>query len=74
FISFFISGFVSLSSMVAAIVLPIFMILTNQSFAIVLLGVVFCVFVVVRHKPNIKRLLSGQEPRVFHPFNRKSSK
>ncbi len=67
---FLITRFVSLSSIVAAIALPIVMILTNQSFVITFLGILFCIFVVIRHRPNIKRLLSGQENRVS--FSRKS--
>lgn len=61
---FLITRFVSLSSIVAATALPIVMVLTNQSFAIICLGILFCVFVVIRHRPNIKRLLAGQENRV----------
>ena len=71
-ISFFISNIISLASMIAAICLPFIMIFTNQPFEIVCLGVVFCIFVVVRHRPNIKRLLSGQEPRVPIPFLKKN--
>ena len=63
-ICFLITRFVSLSSILAAIALPIVMLLTNQSFELVCLGILFCLFVVVRHRPNIKRLLSGQEHRV----------
>jgi len=68
---FLISGFVSLSSIVAATCLPIIMVLTNQSLEIVFLGVVFCIFVVLRHRPNIKRLLNGEEPKVALPFLKK---
>jgi len=70
-IGFFISNIVSLSSMIAAVCLPFIMIFTAQPFEIVCLGVIFCVFVVIRHRPNIKRLLSGQEPRVPLPFQKK---
>ncbi|VAX35148.1 Acyl-phosphate:glycerol-3-phosphate O-acyltransferase PlsY (EC 2.3.1.n3) [hydrothermal vent metagenome] len=65
-ICFLVSRIVSLSSIIAAIFLPIFMLITNQPIEIICLGVVFSIFVVVRHRPNIKRLFSGQEPRV--PF------
>lgn len=68
--SFLLSGIVSLSSILAAVFLPIIMILTNQSLGITCLGVIFCVFVVIRHRPNIKRLLSGKEPRVSLPYFR----
>ena len=64
-ICFLISKIVSFSSILAAIFLPIFMVLTQQSFELVFLGIIFCLFVVIRHRPNIKRLLSGQEPRVI---------
>lgn len=70
-VCFVLSGFVSLASIVASIFLPISMVWTNQEFPLVVLGVIFCVFVVVRHRPNIKRLFSGQEPRVPLPFHRK---
>ncbi len=68
---FLISGYISLSSMIATILLPVAMALTNQSIEMVILGVIFCIFVVVRHRPNIKRLILGQESRVNFPFKRK---
>ncbi len=71
-VCFLLSGFVSLASILAAISLPIFMVVTDQGFELVCLGIVFCVFVVIRHKVNIKRLLSGRESRVSIPlFNKK---
>lgn len=60
---FLISRFVSLASIVAAVLLPVIMAVSGQTLEMIILGGVFCVFVVVRHRPNIKRLLSGQEPR-----------
>ncbi|MDP8212502.1 MAG: glycerol-3-phosphate 1-O-acyltransferase PlsY [Candidatus Zapsychrus exili] len=68
---FLITRFVSFSSIIAAISLPIYMLLTDQPFQIELLGVAFCVFVVIRHKANIKRLLAKEEPRVPLHFRRK---
>ena len=70
-ISFLISQIISLASMIAAVCLPFIMIFTAQPFEIVCLGVVFCVFVVIRHRPNIKRLLSGKESRVPLSFLKK---
>lgn len=70
--AFLVSGYISLSSIIASIILPVSMVMTNQPFALVTLGVIFCLFVVIRHRPNIKRLLSGQEPRVNFPFKRHS--
>ncbi len=70
-ISFLISNIVSFASIIAAVWLPFIMIFTNQPFEIICLGVIFCIFVVVRHRPNIKRLLSGQEPRTSISFLKK---
>ena len=61
---FLITRIVSVSSIIATAFLPILMLLTGQEFTIICLGVIFCIFVVLRHKANIKRLFAGQEPRV----------
>ncbi len=71
-VPFLISGYVSLSSMIAAVVLPIVMLMTRQSLELLGLGFVFCVFILLRHIPNIKRLLAGQERQVNFPFKRTS--
>lgn len=69
---FLLTGYVSLSSIIASISLPIIMAMTFQTFEIVVLGIVFCIFVVLRHRPNIRRLLDRKESRVNFPFlNRK---
>lgn len=69
-IAFLITGFVSLASIVASLALPLLMLRTNR-FELILLGVIFCIFVVIRHRPNIKRLMAGQESRVSFPFKRR---
>ena len=69
---FLVTRIVSVSSILAATSLPIIMVLTGQEFTIVCLGAIFCVFVVLRHKANIKRLFAGQEPRVPLSFRKKS--
>jgi len=68
---FLLTGFVSLASILAATVLPMAMVVTDQVFSVVAMGVVFCIFVVIRHRPNIHRLLSGTESRVRLPLGRK---
>lgn len=68
---FFATGFVSLASIVASIFLPVIMVWTNQEFPLVVLGAILCIFVVVRHRPNIKRLWDGQESRVPLPYFKK---
>lgn len=67
---FLITGFVSLSSIVATVMLPLGAVVTNQPFEMVAMGVIFCIFVIVRHKANIKRLLFGKESRSNWPFQR----
>jgi acyl phosphate:glycerol-3-phosphate acyltransferase len=63
-------AYVSLASIVAALGLPILMFLTHQHIHWTVLGVIFSIFVIIRHKPNIKRLLSGQEQKVPLPFKK----
>ena len=65
---FALSGYVSLASIIAATVLPVTAVLTYQDIVIIYLGIIFCLFVVIRHRPNIKRLLKGEESRIFRPF------
>lgn len=61
---FIISRIVSLSSITAAASLPLLMFFTHQPLEIRILGLIFGVFVIYRHKPNIERLFTGKEPKV----------
>lgn len=61
---FLSSGYVSLASIVAGIVLPVAMVFTVQSIEIVILGIIFCLSILIRHRANIKRLCAGTEPKV----------
>lgn len=61
-------GFVSLASIVVGVCLPIFMAVFNQSLPLVILGIIFCSFIVLRHKANIRRLLNKEEPQVRFAF------
>lgn len=63
-ICFVISRYVSLASILAAIALPILSFFTHQAVEFQILSVIFCVFVIWRHRPNIERLKNGQESRV----------
>jgi len=67
------TGYVSLASLVAASLLPILMIATNQPPVLLILGFVFCFFVIFRHRPNIKRLFAGNENRAPLPWIKKKS-
>lgn len=68
---FLISRYVSLASVVAGVVLPVSMLMTHQPPEILVLGGVFSLWVVVRHRPNIKRLLAGTENRVSFSSRKK---
>ena len=59
-----ISRIVSLSSVVAAIGLPVLMVLTGASGASISVSVVASVMVLWRHRSNIERLIAGTEPRI----------
>ncbi len=68
-VCFVISGYVSLASIIASVVLPILSLAFPQPFAVVFLAIVLCVFVVFRHRPNITRLLEGKESQVRFPWH-----
>ena len=59
-----LSRIVSLSSVVAAIGLPVLMVLAGASVASVSVSLVASVLVLWRHRSNIERLIAGTEPRI----------
>ncbi|WP_448561624.1 glycerol-3-phosphate 1-O-acyltransferase PlsY [Trichothermofontia sp.] len=59
-----ISRIVSLSSMMAAIAVPLLMVGTQQPLAYQWFGLAAGIYVIWRHRSNIERLLAGREPRV----------
>jgi glycerol-3-phosphate acyltransferase PlsY len=61
---FFASRYVSLGSILAALSVPVWMLLTHQPPAILAFGTATAVYVIVRHRSNIQRLLKGTEPRM----------
>jgi glycerol-3-phosphate acyltransferase PlsY len=66
---FLITAYVSVSSILAAVLLPVLMIVVGAPFSIILLSILFCLLTVFRHRPNITRLLKGQEAKVPLPFH-----
>ncbi len=70
-VSFLLTAYISVSSMMAAIFLPVLMIIFKAPVSIVLLSIIFALFVVFKHRPNIQRILRGQEPKVPLPFHKK---
>ena len=59
-----ISRIVSLSSVVAAIGLPVLMVLAGASGASISVSIVASVLVLWRHRSNFERLIAGTEPRI----------
>ncbi len=56
-----VSRYVSLASMVAAVSVPLWMFVFDHTTTLKVISLLLCAFVVVRHIPNIKRLLAGTE-------------
>jgi len=56
--------YVSVSSVAAAVSLPVFMALFKLERPYIWLGVFAAVFAVIKHIPNIRRLAAGTEPKV----------
>ena len=60
--------YVSLGSITAAFSIPILMLFFGEPAPIKLLGLTAALFVIYRHKPNIKRLLNGTESKITDRF------
>lgn len=60
----YITRYVSLASIVAATLVPVFMVIMGDRIEFLYFGIIAALFVVVRHKPNIERLLKGQELKI----------
>ncbi len=61
---FFISRYVSLASISAALALPILATLTNKDIYFILFACVFCLLGVFSHRSNIRRLMQGTENKM----------
>jgi len=59
-----ISRFVSLGSMLAALSMPIFLYTLFGASVYTMLGVLIAIFITIKHRGNIKRLLAGEENRI----------
>lgn len=60
----YITRYVSLASIVSAVLVPIFMWLWGEKIEFLYFGILAALFVVGRHKPNIERLLKGTELKI----------
>lgn len=59
-----ISKYVSLGSIIAAVLVPVCAFIMGLSFDFVVFGIVAAVFVIYRHKSNIIRLMNGTENKI----------
>jgi len=68
FIVFLIVRIVSVASVITGISLPVYMLLLRgtlkQPNSLIILSILLCIFVILRHKSNLKRALQGKEPRL----------
>lgn len=68
---FLLTAYISVSSILTGLLLPVLMVVFDAPISVKALSIIFCVFVVLRHRPNIHRLLQGQESKVPLPFHKK---
>jgi glycerol-3-phosphate acyltransferase PlsY len=65
---FLIARIVSVASVSTGISLLVYMFIFKQSPLLLFLGCILAVFVILRHKSNLQRVLQGKEPRInFKP-------
>lgn len=60
----YLTRYVSLASIVAAALVPISMWLLHARQEFFYFGILAAFFVIIRHRPNIERLLKGEEPKI----------
>ena len=70
FIVFYMFKYVSLSSISAAVTLPIAVFLVEKNIPYTVFGILIAILIIVRHKSNIERLLNGSESK-FSTKNKK---
>jgi len=61
---FIIVRIVSVASVLAGIALPIYIILFKQPKVLIFASILLCIFIILRHKTNLKRVFQGKEPRL----------
>lgn len=66
-----ISRYVSLASLTAAFFFPILMGITAQPLPYFILSLVVSILIIARHKPNLERLLKGEELKIGKKETRK---
>jgi len=64
-IVFSITRIVSIASITASLSLPVFAWVFNRPIELKILSVILCIISIYKHIPNIKRLLKGEEKKLF---------
>ena len=60
-----LTGYVSLASIVGAVLLPVFLYFAHRDWFILLAGVIVALMVIFRHQTNLMRLFAGKEKKLF---------
>jgi glycerol-3-phosphate acyltransferase PlsY len=60
-----ITRYVSLSSIITSILVPVMMYLFKQPREFLILTIIMCPVIIYRHKSNIKRLIQGKESKIW---------
>lgn len=74
FVIFGLTRYVSLASIISAVVLPIAVYLTTRHIPLTILGIIIGLLVIIRHKENIKRLINGTESKLSFSKDKKDKK
>ena len=74
FVIFGITRYVSLASIISAVVLPIAVYFTTRHIPLTVLGIIIGLLVIIRHKENIKRLINGTESKLSFSKDKKDKK
>jgi len=63
-IIFAISRIVSLASVLSGMILPVYMLFFKQPAVLTFLSIILAIFIILRHKSNLRRIFQGKEPRL----------
>jgi len=63
-----LTGYSSLAAICAALLTPVLTYLIKPEYTIPVS--MLCLLIIIRHQPNIKRLLTGEEPKVWKKFKK----
>lgn len=66
--------YVSLASMIAALLVPVMMTIFHEPGEYIFFGIVVAIFVIYRHRSNIQRLIKGNENKIEWPRRSRSQK